>query len=620
MKKSLLFLLALVISLGTMAQVKPIFSAQKDIKKVLRPTYRDDGSVKGQSTPNVLVSNKATIEDPTLMQTKYDLQSNCNSPRHIYAFPDGTIGATITWSALEDGAYADRGTGYNYFDGTAWGSMPTARIESMRTGWPNYQPFGTDGEIVVSHQSATTNLVMSTRPTKGTGAWTNALIGSPAGAAGMLWPRMITSGPDHTTIHIIALTSPTANGGTVYNGMDGALLYNRSTDGGATWDGWQQLAGMTSSEYINISADSYEWANAKGDTIAFVYGDSFRDFAIMKSVDNGNSWSQTIIWPCPYNLWAGGDTTGTFWCPDSYVTANIDNNGIVHVLTGLQRGSGDAAGLTYWVPRTDGLLYWNETMPTWPEVLDPYELEAGGNVIGWCLDTALFNVDSVPDAELAYYYNSMSSFPTMTIDNEGNIYAFWSSIRNLKDPDNYRLRHLYRRSWSALAGAWSPDFTNLTGDFLYTWSECVYATASPTATTDKVHIVFQMDDYAGVKFKGDNGAQGQTAYTTNNLVYLSTPTYVGIDEPKAKLNFAVTQNYPNPAQGATEVKVVLSKPGNLSMQVSSLVGQKMMEVSKGNVGAGNHLFTIDCSNLPSGVYFYTVKVGNESSTRKMIVQ
>jgi hypothetical protein len=617
MKKSLLFLLALVISVGTMAQVKPIIhTAQKDFS-VLRPTYKVDGSEIGITTPNPVVSNKATLEDPTLMQTKYDLQSNCNSPRHIYVFPDGTIGAGATWSALEDGAYADRGTGYNYFDGTAWGSMPTARIESIRTGWPNYSAWGPNGECVISHQSGTKGLVLSTRATKGTGAWTDAVLASPTGASGMLWPRMITSGADHMSIHIIALTAPTANGGTVYNGMDGALLYNRSTDGGANWDGWQQLPGMTSAEYINIGADTYEWANAQGNTIAFVYGDSFRDIAVMKSTDNGSSWTQTIVWPCPYNLWAGGSDTDTLYQSDSYITANIDGTGKVHLLTGMQRYYGLSDATSYYYPFTDGLLYWNESMPTWPERLDPVQLEADGNLIGWCPDTNVFYVDPL---QLAWYYNSLSSFPAMSIDDAGNVYAFWSSATMLLDPDNYMLRHLFRRSYSAEAGAWSSDFTDLTGDFLYTWTECVYPSATPTTTSDKVHILFQGDDYAGVKFKGDNGAQGQTIYTTNNEIYLSTPTYVGIDEHTAKPTFAVSQNYPNPVQGVTQVKVNLTKPGALSLEVTSMVGQKVMEVTKGNVSAGNYYFNLDCSSLSAGVYFYTVKVGTATQTHKMIVE
>lgn len=616
MKKSLLFLLALVISLGTIAQVKPIFSrAQKDFK-VERPTYHHDGTVVGMTSPNVIVSNKATLEDPTLMQTKYDLQSNCNSPRHIYVHPDGTMSAAATMG-MDEAAWADRGTGYNYFDGTAWDAQPTARIEPMKTGWPNIAAWGPEGEIVVCHISGTTPLKMSTRATKGTGAWTTVDIPSPTGNPGMLWPRMITTGPDHMYVHVIALTAPTANGGQVYNGMDGALLYNRSLDGGTTWDGWQQLPGMSAAEYINISADTYEWANAQGDTIAFVYGDSFRDLAIMKSTDNGSSWNQTIIWPCPYNLWAGGDTTGTFWCTDSYVTANIDKNGVVHVLTGLQRANGDEAGATYWYPFTDGLLYWNENMPTWPEVLDPDQLEADGNLIAWCPDTNVFYVQTT---QLAYYYNSMSSFPAMTIDDQGNIYAMWSSVTMLTDPDSYLLRHIFRRSYSAQAAAWAPDFTDLTGDFLYTWTECVYESAGTLPTTDKVHLVFQGDDYAGVKLKGDNGAQGQTAVTTNSIIYLTTPTYVGINDVNPKPSFYVSQNYPNPVQGTTEVKVVIAKPTTLSVEVVSMIGQNMMEINKGTVNAGNHYISMDCSSLPAGVYFYTVKVGKETSTHKMIVE
>lgn len=606
--------MALVISLGSMAQVNHIYhKAQKDFK-VERPTYKHDGTVVGVSNPNTLVSSKSTLEDPTLMVTVYDLQSNCNAPRHIYVHPDGTIGAVATWSAIE--AYTDRGTGYNYFDGTAWDPQPTARIESMRTGWPSYAAWGADGECVVSHISGTAPLKISTRATKGTGAWTTADIPSPAGNVGMLWPRMVTNGTDNMNVHVIALTAPTANNGTVYNGMDGCLLYNRSLNGGTTWEGWQQLAGMTSSEYVNISADVYEFANPVGDNIAFVYGDSFTDLGMMKSTDNGASWTQTIVWPCPYPLYPGTGVTDTFYCCDSYVTAGMDPSGTVHVMSGLQRALGDDAG-TYWFPFTDGVLYWNETMPTLPEMMDPEQLEEDGNIIGWVPDTMIYYNAS---EQLAHYYNSLSSFPTMSFDADGNVYAFWSSVMNLLDPDNYMLRHIMRRSYNVAASAWQEEITDVTADFLYTWSECVYPSAAPMTTADKAHVVFMADDYGGVKLKGDNGAQGQTVTTNNNIIYITSPTYVGVDEPGTRSSFAVEQNYPNPVEGTTSVKVTLSKPGALSLVVSSMVGQRVMEISKGNVSAGNHQITFDCSNLPAGVYFYTVKVGKESSTMKMVVK
>ena len=191
----------------------------------------------------------------------------------------------------------------------------------------------------------------------------------PAGAAGLDWPRMVTNGPNHMNIHPIALTPPTASGGTIYQGLDGAIIYNRWLDGGTTWEGWQLLDGMTSSDYLGFSADSYAWADPKGDTLCFVVGNSWYDQFIMKSTDNGVNWTKTVIWPCPYNFWAGGDTTGNFYCVDGASAVALDDNGKAHVMFGLMRANGDEAGLKYWFPGTDGLLYWNEDKPTLPEVL-----------------------------------------------------------------------------------------------------------------------------------------------------------------------------------------------------------------------------------------------------------
>jgi hypothetical protein len=45
-----------------------------------------------------------------------------------------------------------------------------------------------------------------------------------------------------------------------------------------------------------------------------------------------------------------------------------------------------------------------------------------------------------------------------------------------------------------------------------------------------------------------------------------------------------------------------------------------MSIEKGNVNAGKQLFTIDGTNLAAGVYFCTVKLDNQSFTKKMIVK
>ena len=64
--------------------------------------------------------------------TLYDLQSNRGPARRILNNGDGTISAAWTFSANQSG-YPDRGTGYNYYNGSTWAATPTARIEGAIT-------------------------------------------------------------------------------------------------------------------------------------------------------------------------------------------------------------------------------------------------------------------------------------------------------------------------------------------------------------------------------------------------------------------------------------------------------------------------------------------------------
>jgi hypothetical protein len=617
MKRSTLLLVMLTFLTTAMTQNAPSFTAGKFVTKALKNNVAVKGTETVGSKPvNHYVSSRATLDDPSIIVTKYDLQSNSGNQNRLYLYPDGTVGATSQMSHSD--AFGERGTGYNYFDGTAWGTPPAAKVEGTKSGWPSYDPMGTNGEIFSSHHM-TAGLYVCKRADKGTGAWTESILPGPASAPDISWPVVVTNGPDRNYIHILCVTY------VAYQGMTNCLLYYRSLDGGQTWDiNGQVFADITSSEYLTISADTYRWAEPKGDTLCFVVGDSWNDLFIMKSTDNGDNWTKTIIWPCPYNLWTGGDTTGTFWCPDGASAVALDNNGKAHVLTGLQRGSGDETGAKFWVPKTDGMLYWNEDMPQWPEVLDPDQLFADGNLIGWLLDT---NVFYLADAQIAFYYNSLTSQPSIAIDDNDNIYAAWAGATMNLDPDNYALRHLFGRGYNAAAGQWN-EINDLTDDFLYTWSECVFPSMSPTTSEGQVQILFQEDEYAGSYVQGLNatGFQGQGSTTDNNMVFLNRSKYVyfgiitGQEENNGRPAFEVSQNYPNPAPGHSSVAVNLAKGDALSLKVTNTTGQMVYFSNKGDVAPGQHTFAIDCSSWTPGIYFYTVQSGKSVVTKKMVVR
>lgn len=622
MKNSVLTIILMSIAMSSFSQrfrtmPKPVIWAPMTSTSVKT-------TLPGGQLENPYVSVRHPMDDPSVMMTKYDMQSALSSGSgRIYLHPDGTIGAVAIMSHVNGGAFSDRGTGYNYYNGSAWNTQPVSRIESTRTGWPSYQPFGPSGEIVIAHQTNPAPIKVCKRQVKGTGSWTESEVPNLEGTIPLSYARCVTNGPDHTYIHILAVASEP------YNGVDTPLLYIRSLDGGVTWSEWQQLDGMTSAEYPGFRGDIYEWAQPRGDILAFTVGYDWQDQFLMKSTDNGTTWTKTIIWPCPYNFWVGGDSVPWFYCPDGTMGIALDQQGMAHIVFGLQENMGYPDGSKFWAPYTDGVIYWNEYMPSFPEVLDPQTLFESGNYIGWVKDTTVF---SPPAGEqLAYYYYiSMTSNPGITIDPDNNIFVIWSGVTSLLDPSNFYLRHIFERTAMINPDhnvVWHDSITDLTSDVLqYNWSECMYPDIAANSD-DRIYILFQEDELAGcylwsIMWSGTYAGQG--SITENNMIVLSpekTGLYVGnVDKKELIPSFFVSKNYPNPFSDKTTISINIIKPGNALLEVTNLAGQRLMTMEKTNLSAGNHRFIIDASQLAPGVNFYTIRFNNESITNKMIVE
>ena len=70
---------------------------------------------------------------------------------------------------------------------------------------------------------------------------------------------------------MIGVTAPSGLSGTIYNGLDGALLYYRSQDGGVTWDIQDmQLPTIDTSMFTGFGGDSYA-IKAHGETVCIAF-------------------------------------------------------------------------------------------------------------------------------------------------------------------------------------------------------------------------------------------------------------------------------------------------------------------------------------------------------------
>ncbi len=96
---------------------------------------------------------------------------------------------------------------------------------------------------------------------------------------------------------------------------------------------------------------------------------------------------------------------------------------------------------------------------------------------------------------------------------------------------------------------------------------------------------------------------------------------VGIEEnSNLKLStFDLAQNYPNPFNPSTQINYSLSKSNFVNLTVFNEIGQEVQVLKNGFQNAGNFNLSFDGSNLSSGTYFYKIKVGNQTETKKMLL-
>jgi hypothetical protein len=622
MKNLLLLVFIALFAFNVMAQRKAsLTKEQREFKVEMTYNPHGDDVVKFNNAVNPLVSNeRTTIDEAQVGYTWYDLQTNSMVANRLRKHDDGTVG--VTWTFGGSGgppAFPDRGTGYNYYDGSAWAPQPDERIEDDRTGWPNYDAWGPNGEIVVSHHNNISGLYISTRENKGTGEWVRTDYIHPDPDVDPTWPRMVTSGENKDIIHIFYNTY------NEYEDMVEAVLYSRSDDGGESWDpqGFQ-FDDLSSENYSQFWADNWVMAS-RGDVVAFLAAHTwYNDVVMMKSEDNGDSWETTIIREHPYPFFDWDVTlTDTFWHCDNSAAIAIDPDGKVHVAFGLCRVVHAEAGQQYFLwPYAEGIVYWNEDMPVFGNdihALAPPEwgypntvIEYDYNYIGWLQD---FNENGTLDLlENFLYYRAIgsSNFPALTIDEQGRIFLAYSSLNEERDNFDFNFRDILLRAWDH-SGGWGP-FVVATRDIIHIFDECIYPQFSPTSD-ENLYMVYMADGTPGLAFDEDHDFQ------ENRMTYSvisKDEVITGIEEPKPNPLNPEMDIYPNPFVDEAKLSIVLNYPGEVVVKMTNMAGQMMYTMSSTYDRSGIVQFTLPGEGLQEGVYFCTVTAEGLTKTLKLV--
>jgi hypothetical protein len=540
--------------------------------------------------------------------TTFDLQTNGSNQKRIVNHGDGTISLSWMMSHNDNKNPTDRGTGYNYYNGSNWiynGDDVQTRLESKKSGWPTLLTTKSGREIVISHNTTDTCLMMLSRNTKGTGAWTqkNLFPGYK-----LFWNRAVTGGADGNTIHLIGVTLDVKAKGTKFKGIDGALLYAKSTDGGDNWTTPDILPGIDSLFALSISGDSYS-IDAKGDTVAVLIGDSYSDVVLMKSTDNGTNWTKKVIFDFPYLLFSE-KTTLTLDTPrtsDGFTEVLLDNNGIAHTWYGdmkILNSKINDDSLSFF-PATNGLIYWNETELN-PQIITQ-ALDQDG-------DFKLTTAKST-NYQFPIYNCGLASMASAGIDAAGTIYVVYSAfMENFASPALQNYRHLYAIKSENGGTSWSyPNDITPSDDDSY--REYVYPSIAKKVD-NFLHIVAMEDDEPGLAVSSEGDP-----FNVNNMMYLKVSTALNVAVNEIAINENTISIFPNPvSENQIHITIQLEKPADVQISICDVLGKKISTQSFGKKESGLNQLSVATGDLTSGIYFIEIMTGTEKTTKQLVVK
>lgn len=109
--------------------------------------------------------------------------------------------------------------------------------------------------------------------------------------------------------------------------------------------------------------------------------------------------------------------------------------------------------------------------------------------------------------------------------------------------------------------------------------------------------------------------------TNDSLIFkeFNYPLYAGLNNAVPEY-FSLYQNFPNPFNPSTSIQYSIGSPQFVTLKVYDLLGNEVATLVNEDMQAGTHtvkFYTGD--KIASGIYFYQLRAGSDSATKKLII-
>jgi hypothetical protein len=120
------------------------------------------------------------------------------------------------------------------------------------------------------------------------------------------------------------------------------------------------------------------------------------------------------------------------------------------------------------------------------------------------------------------------------------------------------------------------------------------------------------------------------ARTKNLMVFISLSDTAQVDPPnvtgvggtgstRTAGEFVLSQNFPNPFNPSTTIRYGLPRASDVTLSVYSTLGQEVARLVDAHQQSGYHEVRLDGTNLASGVYFYRLRAGEFTQTKRLLL-
>jgi hypothetical protein len=122
-------------------------------------------------------------------------------------------------------------------------------------------------------------------------------------------------------------------------------------------------------------------------------------------------------------------------------------------------------------------------------------------------------------------------------------------------------------------------------------------------------------------FIDEEVSAGKYFYRLKQIDFDGTFEYSDIIEVEVNIptEFSLLQNYPNPFNPSTKIDYSIPSDGFVSLTIYNTIGQEVSTLVSEQQTAGNYSIGFSGEKLPSGLYFYSLRSGDFSETKKMLL-